>query len=191
MISETGAWNIQGSKFDHEHVYDSVLSSALVKFAKKQNVSKSYDFGCGPGKYVEEFRKNGIEASGYDGNPITSQIKNCSVQDLTSEFQLDPVDFLLCLEVCEHVPKTYEDSLLKTINRHVNPGGTLILSWAVIGQGGFGHVNCQNNDYVINKFKTLGYEYNEIESLLLRSEVSNATWFRNTILVFNKKWLTM
>lgn len=186
MISETGFWNIEGSKFENEHVYDSGISNALVEFAKKRNVKKSYDFGCGPGKYVANFRNNGIQASGFDGNPITSKIPNCSVQDLTSDFQLDPVDFLLCLEVCEHVPKEYEDKLLKTIDRHVNPGGILILSWAVVGQGGFGHVNCQNNDYVIQKFDSMGYKYNEIESLFLRSEVECATWFRNTILVFNK-----
>ena len=90
------------------------------------------------------------------------------------------------MEVCEHVPKEYEDKLLETIDNHVNPGGTLVLSWAVVGQGGFGHVNCQNNDYVIKKFESMGYAYDKIESLLLRSEVTNATWFRNTILVFNK-----
>ena len=186
MISQTGFWTIEGSKFEYEHAYDSGVSNALVSLAKKLNIQKSYDFGCGPGKYVQNFRNNGIEASGYDGNPITSQIENCSVQDLTSDFQLDPVDFLLCLEVCEHVPREYEDKLLQTIDRHVNPGGTLVLSWAVVGQGGFGHVNCQNNDYVIKKFESMGYTYDEIESLLLRSEVTNATWFRNTILVFNK-----
>lgn len=186
MISHTGFWTIEGSQFEYEHAYDSGVSNALVTLAKKLNIQKSYDFGCGPGRYVEHFRNNNIEASGYDGNPITAKIPNCSVQDLTSDFQLQPVDFLLCLEVCEHVPKEYEDKLLQTINNHVNPGGTLVLSWAVVGQGGFGHVNCQNNDYVIKKIQSMGYAYNEIESLLLRSEVTNATWFRNTILVFNK-----
>jgi hypothetical protein len=187
MISDTGFWNIEGSRFDKEHVYDPKLSSALVSFAKSLNIKKSYDFGCGHGKYVEKFRSQQIEASGFDGNPLTSKIPNCSVRDLTSDFQLDPVDFLLCLEVCEHVPKKFEDALLKTIDRHVNPNGTVVLSWAVIGQGGFGHVNCQNNDYVISKFISMGYSYNEVKSKELRNNVSdNAWWFRNTTLVFTK-----
>jgi hypothetical protein len=187
MISDTGFWNIEGQKFDKEHVYDPKLSDAIVSLAKSLNIKKSYDFGCGHGKYVQNFRSNQIETYGFDGNPLTSKIPNCSVRDLTSDFQLDPVDFLLCLEVCEHVPKQFEDSLLETIDRHVNPRGTLVLSWAVIGQGGFGHVNCQNNDYVISKFISMGYSYNEVVSKELRNNVSNnAFWFRNTILVFNK-----
>jgi len=163
-----------------------MFSNALVKFASKLNIKKSYDFGCGPGMYVNNFRKNGIEAVGYDGNPITSTIPNCNIQDLTSNFTLNPVDFLLCLEVCEHVPKQFENALLKNIDKHVNPRGTLVLSWALVGQSGFGHVNCQNNDYVISKFQSMGYTYNHTESLELRKNVSNAWWFRNTTLVFTK-----
>jgi SAM-dependent methyltransferase len=186
MISQTGFWNFEGQRFEEEHVYDPRLSDALVVYAKQTTSTKTYDFGCGPGKYVQNFRQNGIETFGYDGNPVTSKIPWCSVQDLTADFQLDPVDFLLCLEVCEHVPKQYEDALLKTIDRHISPGGVLVLSWAVVGQGGLGHVNCQNNDYVISKFQSMGYTYNNGESQNLRNNVSGAYWFKNTILVFNK-----
>jgi hypothetical protein len=186
MISSTGFWNFEGHRFDQEHVHDAKVSDAIVVIAKRNKVTKSYDFGCGPGNYVKNLRQNGIEAHGFDGNPVTSKIPWCSVQDLTSDFQLDPVDFLLCLEVCEHVPKKHENALLKSIDRHINSKGTLILSWAVVGQGGLGHVNCQNNDYVINKFKELGYTYNETDSSYLRKNVSNAKWFTNTLLVFNK-----
>jgi SAM-dependent methyltransferase len=186
MISDSGFWMFEGARFEYEHVYDNRLSNALVSFAKNLGIKKSYDFGCGPGKYVENFRNNQIESLGFDGNPITQNIANCSVQDLTCDFQLDPVDFLLCLEVCEHVPKDLENKLLKTIDRHINPGGTLVLSWAVIGQNGLGHVNCQNNDYVISKFISMGYSYDESQSKNLRNNVSNATWFKNTVMVFKK-----
>jgi SAM-dependent methyltransferase len=186
MISQTGFWTFEGKRFENEHVYDPKLSDALVHFAKQRNVTKTYDFGCGPGKYVANFRKYDIDTTGYDGNPITSQIPNCYVQDLTTDFQLPPVNFLLCLEVCEHVPKEFEDALLNTIDRHVNPGGTLVLSWAVVGQGGTGHVNCQNNDYVVKKFKSLNYTYNSTQSMHLRAQESCAPWFKNTILVFDK-----
>ena len=147
----------------------------------KYNVLKTYDFGCGPGQYVKKFNENGFDATGYDGNPITSNILNCKIQDLTDKkFQLSSVNFLLCLEVCEHVPEEYEDDLLDTINRHVSSGGLLILSWAVVGQDGTGHVNCQNNDYVIAKFRSLGFSLNEADTAFLRKNVSNAIWFKNT-----------
>ena len=187
MISETGFWNIDGAKFEHEHAFDGSLATALVDLASKKSIKKSYDFGCGSGNYVRQFRSAGIETSGFDGNPITKTLPNCSVQDLTDEhFSIEPVDFLLCLEVCEHVPKQFEEQLLKNIDKHVNPNGTLVLSWAIVGQGGFGHVNCQNNDYVKAKFESMGYAFDEENSLILRRN-SRLSWFKNTILVFHKK----
>ena len=188
MISQTGFWNFSGCAFDREHVYDQKLSDALVVLAKRLGVTKSYDFGCGPGKYVENFRKNGIEAVGFDGNPTTINFRNCVVQDLTSTFQEPSVDFLISLEVCEHVPKKHEEALLDTFGRHLNPGGTIVISWAVVGQRGTGHINCQNNDYVIQKFVSMGYIYKDEESKTLRQNVSEcAPWFLNTTLVFQKK----
>ena len=185
MISSTGFWNIDGSKFEKEHAYDAPLSEAIVNLAKSLGVTKSYDFGCGPGRYTAAFRVAGIETTGFDGNPITVSIPNCKVLDLTSDFNLEPVNFLLSLEVCEHVPKQFEEKLVSNIDKTVKPGGTLVLSWAIVGQGGFGHVNCQNNPYVINLFTSLGYTYDSANSNILRKS-SSLWWFRNTIMVFKK-----
>ena len=74
---------------------------------------------------------------------------------------------------------------MSNINKHLSPGGTLVLSWAVVGQGGFGHVNCQNNDYVIRLFEGMGYTYDQENSANLR-KVSSLPWFPNTVLVFKK-----
>ena len=187
MISETGFWNIEGNDFYNVyHHVDNNLSSALIDLAKQLDIKKLYDFGCGHGFYTSEFNRNGINATGFDGNPITSTITNCKVQDLTdTNFNLDPVEFLMCLEVCEHVPKEFEEILITNINKHVMPGGTLVLSWAVKGQGGLGHFNEQNNDYVIDLFTGLGYSYNIGISQHLRNN-STLHWFKNTIMVFNK-----
>lgn len=187
MISATGYWILNESQFINEHVYCSKLSNKIVDYVKGLKINKVYDFGCGPGKYVEHLRSNNIESYGFDGNPVTSNFLNCRVQDLTDDFLEPPVDFLMCLEVCEHVPKEYEETLLQTIDRHLNPGGTLLLSWAVIGQSGLGHVNCQNNDYVIEKFQSIGYSFNKHDTKIFRNiDFSEATWFEHTIFVFNK-----
>ena len=185
MISNTGFWNITGTQFEHEHAYDLPLSNAIVALAKSLNVTRAYDFGCGPGKYTVAFQAAGIDATGFDGNPLTATIPNCKVLDLTTDFELDPVNFVLSLEVCEHVPKEFEAKLVSNIDKHVVPGGTLVLSWAIVGQGGFGHVNCQNNDYVINLFKSLGYTYEEAASTTLRRAAS-LSWFPKTVMVFKK-----
>jgi SAM-dependent methyltransferase len=186
MISETGFWTFGGAvDYEAQHAFDGPLANSIVTLATSIGVKKAYDFGCGPGKYTAMLRAAAIEASGYDGNPITSTQPNCFVQDLTADFLLEPVDFLLTLEVCEHVPKEFEAKLVSNIDRHVRPGGTLVLSWAIVGQGGLGHVNCQNNDYVINLFENLGYKHDTVSSDLLRSS-STLEWFPNTILVFTK-----
>lgn len=186
MIAQTGYWTFSHQLFQNEHWWDSGISHSIVSLAKEYSVKKVYDFGCGNGKYVEHLNQSGINAIGFDGNPITSTIPNCKVQELTNTFQLEPVDFLICLEVCEHVPKEYESNLLDNINRNLNSGGILVLSWAVEGQGGLGHVNCKNNDYVINKLNDMGYSYLEFTSKSVRNTTTNAEWFRNTIMIFKK-----
>jgi tryptophanyl-tRNA synthetase len=184
-ISDSGFWlfEAQGS---NEHWFDSTVASKLIDLVKTIKPDMIYDFGCGEGKYTKNFIDNGFKAQGFDGNPSTKNIPNCTTQDLTDEsFSLDPVDFLLTLEVAEHVPKHLEERLTQTIHRHVKPGGYLVLSWAVEGQPGLGHVNCRNNDYVIRKFEDLGYNYKKEESQTLRKD-AKMFWFRNTIMVFKK-----
>eukprot|EP00966_Prymnesium_polylepis_P011152 256381-Prymnesium_polylepis.2 len=43
-----------------------------------------------------------------------------------------------------------------------------ILTWARPGQGGHHHVNMKTNDYVINKMKCVGFEYDDYNSTLLQ-----------------------
>ena len=186
MIKASGYWNIAVNKMHSVHFNDKPLSDALISFIKENKFSKVYDFGCGNGFYVSQYTLNGIDAQGFDGNPNTSKIANCKVQDLTTpDFQCDPVDYLQCFEVAEHVPKKFEKDLINTIDRHINKGGVLVLSWAIVGQSGLGHVNCQNNDYVIILFNGLGYTYLEDLTTQFRKS-SKLPWFKNTLMVFKK-----
>ena len=57
-----------------------------------------------------------------------------------------PYDWVLSLEVGEHLPKRHEAAFLENCHRHNARG--MVLSWATRGQGGTGHVNEQDNDYV-------------------------------------------
>jgi len=169
--------------YEDNHCYDEKLSDGIVAICKNNMFKNIYDFGCGPGKYVKHLNDNNFNCKGYDGNPSTNRITNCSVLDLTSNFQLEKADFLICLEVGEHVPKTFEEKLISNITNHVTD--KLLLSWAVVGQAGHGHVNCQNNDYVIRKFESMNFQYNQAESETLRN-VSTLPWFKNTVMVFDK-----
>jgi hypothetical protein len=62
----------------------------------------------------------------------------------------------------------------------------IIMSWAFPGQPWDGHINCQNNDYIINQIESRDFKYNKEISISLRNFISNAFWFENTIMVFEK-----
>jgi hypothetical protein len=65
--------------------------------------------------------------------------------------------------------------------KHTSKG--LILSWALPGQGGCGHLNEQPNEYVIEQMLEKGFAFDEGESLKLRATV-RWWWFENTLMVF-------
>jgi cyclopropane fatty-acyl-phospholipid synthase-like methyltransferase len=183
-IHENGYW--QGCEAQSQHAHDGNLAKALVKFLKNENVETLCDFGCGMGKYVKYFIDNNINAVGFDGNPNTPELTNnlCKVLDLSEPVKFPILfDWVLSLEVGEHLPKKFEDIFIN--NLHTNNKNGIILSWAVKGQGGHGHFNEQNNDYVKKKICSLGY-YNDVENENFLRKSSNLWWFKNTIMVFRK-----
>jgi hypothetical protein len=184
-INENGFWENENGI---GHVHDPRLCNKIIEFFKTKNVKNVVDFGCGLGDYTRSFISNGINCDAYDGNPNTPNLTNGvgKVLDLSKEFDLDKkFNCVLSLEVGEHIPKEYEQIFIDNICKHTN--NLLIISWAILGQGGDGHVNCQNNDYIINQIENREFEYDLESSTFLRNSISTAPWFRNTIMVFNKK----
>ena len=181
MIQDTGAW--KGLAVKQHHFFDVSLADEIVKFIKPDNI---LDLGCGSGDYVKHFLGNGIYANGYDGNPDTPELSDytCSVWDLTEPKKLkDEYDWVLSLEVGEHIPAKYESDYINNIDANNKKG--VIISWAIPGQHGYGHVNCRDNKYIKDLFHKLGYMNNtEIETKF--REVSRLPWFGNTIMVFER-----
>lgn len=182
-INLKGFWE---SDSDYAHVYDGLLSGALITYLKDNDIKSVYDFGCGMGDYAKDMINNGIICKAYDGNPFTKELTNGigEVLDLSIPVQLEKFDCVLSFEVGEHIPAEYETVFINNLVN--NTKSKIILSWAVEGQGGTGHVNCRNNDYIINIFKNKNFSYDQQASMYLRNHVSNAPWFRNTIMIFNK-----
>lgn len=95
---------------------------------------------------------------------------------------------VICMEVGEHIPIEYAHFFMDNIAKLTAPKHKLILTWAIPGQDGIGHVNCQHNIWVINEIRSRGFFFLYEDSMLARQHVSNyAAWFRNTILVFEKQ----
>jgi hypothetical protein len=182
-IHQNGYW--KGLEADAQHVHDPNLANCLVTFFKNEGATSIVDFGCGMGNYVRTFRDNGLNATGFDGNPNTPELTNntCSVLDLSVPLQFEPFDWIISLEVGEHLPAEFEDIFIQ--NLHNNNKRGIILSWAIKGQGGHGHFNEQDNDYIKSKIWGLGY-VNDIESENNMRNMSSLPWFKDTIMVFRR-----
>jgi|SRR3989344_4343046 len=194
-VHPNGAW--EGKFADWAHFYDARLAHSLVNFCQDKGIKTVMDCGCGTGDYVKELRRSGMQhVYGCDGNPDTSQLggENCIVADLSVPNFLSKTRHagnkfgcVMSLEVAEHLPPQHEDVFLDNVTGIVAKDGWLILSWAKKGQGGLGHVNEQNEEYVLEKMEKRGWTLVKDEAQKLRLQTSPHTfWFRDTIYVFRR-----
>lgn len=180
MIHERGYW-LSREEFK-THQFDKTLCHEIAKIFC---IETAVDVGCGNGSYTNSLNAAGIKCAGYDGSPSTREIagKHCGTKDFSDPVDIGQYDLVLSLEVGEHIPVQYEqtfiDNLCKAARQYI------CLSWAVEGQGGTGHVNCRNNDYVIAEMKKRGFGL-EGESTTALRKAASIPWFRNTIMVFSK-----
>ncbi|XP_063615728.1 uncharacterized protein LOC134788861 [Penaeus indicus] len=115
--------------------------------------------------YTEQMERGGLlnkhqvvkSWTGYDGA--------LNIEDITGGFVhyadiSQPVhfgrkyDWVLSLEVGEHIPKKFETNYVDNLVRHACKG--IVVSWAVIGQAGHHHINNQPMAYVQDLFESRG-----------------------------------
>jgi len=181
-ISERGYWIGHDPK---EHRFDERLANGIYNIVRMRE-PVIVDIGCGDGSYVKFFLEHNHTCHGYDGNPDTEKITGglCKVQDFSKPVFIGVYDAVISLEVGEHIPAEYEDIFIRNLIDATK--SILILSWAIEGQGGFGHVNCRNNNYIIDKIEKFDFSHIDFFSSYLRRNTT-LSWFKNTLLVFMKK----
>ena len=167
------------------HKFDEPLCQALILFLEDQ--TDIVDFGCGNADYAKRLTQGGKKVDAFDGNPNTVEMTGgfAKILDLSQNFDLKTkYECVISLEVGEHIPKEKEQTYLDNLDRHSTQ--CIILSWALPGQGGDGHVNEQPNEYIVGEMEKRGYNHYEEASNYFRS-VANLWWFKKTIMVFIKK----
>lgn len=167
-------------------------STRIVKelglMIEEEGIRSINDFGAGVGQYkaalVDKFPQ--VTYLAYDGAGNIGEFTNGFLQhfDLTMPLHLPKADWVMSLEVGEHVPSKYEGMMIRNLHRHNCKG--VILSWGVLGQGGHKHQNMHSNEYVIKVFKELGYTHDAIMAKRFRNPVDNFGWFRNSVMVFRR-----
>ena len=113
----------------------------------------------------------------------------CALQvkflDLTlPQYWLARYDWVLSMEVIEHIPAQYETIVLDNIDRAAGHG--VVLSWARIGQGGFHHVNNRSPSYVNQTMYSRGFTMDLNASLMLRKQAT-LSWLRNNVMLFIRR----
>ncbi|XP_023347546.1 uncharacterized protein LOC111716340 [Eurytemora carolleeae] len=87
-----------------------------------------------------------------------------------------PFDWVVSIEVGEHIPAEYMMIYIDNLIRLSKYG--IIISWAVVGQDGHGHVNTRSNEDVIQTMVARSLVYLPKESETVRSRIDRLDWLR-------------
>ena len=184
-VSRTGAWHGH-SVNDYGH--SSTLALWLIERLKGQCQESVpvWDLGCGVGLYGRMLVDAGFTAvTGVEGEPIQGSLINVIKLDLTVPFLLSSPGNVIFTEVGEHVPAQFQDVLIDNVCNACS--NELIMSWAVRGQGGTGHVNCLDNDEVIDLFSRRGMVLDSLGTTSARNCIDHeCPWLSDTLLIMRK-----
>jgi len=147
------------------------------------NELRVLDVGCGPGIYVDALSKyNHITATGIDLDKNNPYLKIDIFSDTFLEYT--NYDITLCIEVAEHLPPDLADEFVR---RLCNTADVILFSAAHPGQGGHGHINCQDKAYWIEKFNNNNFVLDEPRTNNLVAYMQNGYhmgWFAQNAMVF-------
>jgi hypothetical protein len=136
----------------------------------KYNIKSVVDVGCGAGhslKYFLDKGLNSIGVEGYEPAIEASNVKNfIKKHDFTKDKFITDTnhDMVWCCEFVEHVEEKYVDNFLDLFSK----SKLIAMTHGLPGQPGFHHVNCQPQEYWVNKLTEKGFTFKEEESIKLR-----------------------
>jgi len=184
QTSSTGSYIIPENfsyRFDHK------FANAILNVTS----GSVLELGAGLGCYTYYFNRSGSfsRVSGYEGASNVYELTGGFIEhaDLTEEHDFGRFNWVVCLEVAEHIPAEFEATFVDNISGP-SPDG-IILSWALPDQPGSGHVNGKTNEYVISLMQSRGFEYDAQKTIFLRGQ-AELSWFKETTMVFTANSLS-
>lgn len=143
-----------------------VWDALIAKF----EIKTMLDIGCGAGYAVQYFRQKCVYAKGVEGwedaiaaSPVKEHIFQ---HDFTKGIFIPAHGFDLawCCEFVEHVEEQFAGNFLTTFQfcRYV------AMTFAIPGQPGYHHVNCQPQEYWVKRMAERGFVFLEEDSVALR-----------------------
>jgi tryptophanyl-tRNA synthetase len=143
-------------------------------------------FGDGPGVYKREIDKLGHVKlhDPFDGAPYCEETSHgrARFMDLSiPQYGILQYDWIISLEVAEHIPEKYEAVYLDNIFRHAKEG--IILSWTVPGQAGISHINNKPIGYISKVMRENGFQRDAGKTMKLQASAS-LSWIKINIMVY-------
>lgn len=196
MLRDKSRWQLKmlrdkskywGQAFNRSRWWRERGTYVLLGFLGKP---QSYlDIGCGDSYIVKLMGKLlGKENSiGVDIFNSTSQVINHDLRqplDLKRKF-----DLVVSTEVGEHLPKESADTYCDTLIKHSSKW--LVFSAALIGQGGYDHINEQPIEYWLEKLTNRGFaldsKMTEVIALTWSSFVPDeCKWAYDNLMIFRR-----
>lgn len=168
------------------HQHSNKLMEAILELWPEKD-HKYIDIGCGHNFYIQCLYLHGYaNTMGFDRFCVESEV--CTwvedMQELAAQvkYSIPHKARVLCLEVGEHIAPEESAQFLDIIASC----GDVLMSWAVPGQEGHGHVNCQPNEVIIAEMEARGKVFDPEITQRLRDAVvgCHCTWFVNTLMYF-------
>jgi SAM-dependent methyltransferase len=181
---------------NEEDLYDRAFFAMHVPWQAEYNViadalvhhlafSSVIDFGCGTGFLIARLAAHGKRVTGVERSARALEFMPECVRQVVMISDLSiPTDFgrhqlVICSEVAEHLPPWQADLLVETICRAA--ASWAFFTAAVLGQGGYGHINEQSPEYWLAKFARHKLHLNRPATTSLRAqlawELHTCWWF--------------
>jgi hypothetical protein len=152
-----------GGHDNETHLDDGVLDYMINKY----KIESYLDVGCGPGGMCELAASKGLRVLGIDGDYTLNHKEKTIIHDytfgpasITGQF-----DMAWSCEFLEHVEEQYMSHYMDSFQK----AKYVVCTYAVPGQWGHHHVNCQPMQYWKDCFAKYGFKFSASESMNLRS----------------------
>jgi SAM-dependent methyltransferase len=164
-----GYWNVKNIWGDPGTWSPEIWNKIIKDYA----IESVADIGCGLGFSTKYFSQKGLYAVGVEGglNAINNNVHegNLLQNDYTTssvfDAENDNHDLIWCCEFVEHVEEKFMNFFLNDFKT----GKYIAMTFAEPGQPGYHHVNCQHQEYWIEKIEALGYKFNKEYTETLRA----------------------
>ncbi len=187
---------IYNKKYYRSFSNDSNLSANIIlsEIFKTIECKSVIDIGCGTGMWLENVYKilkdNQLILTGVDGYQIKDLKKfnkaKYYFKNLEEDFIFPKHDFLMCMEVAEHLSSNNAKSF---VNNLCGIADVILFSAAVPGQGGLKHINERYANYWIDLFKKNDFVANDSfkKNIWMNNAFKNCPYYiSNSFLFINK-----